>query len=258
MTGNGREARPPTRGGRGARTGRRLPEDVHRSFGPIDPETTADAAPGADEGDAGAAAGGRETRFVSWQDLERVADEAADIDAIVRSELAAVGEPEAREQLAARPRRAPKRRGPSASRIVAIAAISVAAVTVAAFLTTRTAHQQPRARATSAVSSTPSAVATQTPTGSPTLVTPNGIVARLSFSAPCWVNAVADGRNVLVGTLTDGARTIRAKRSLLLTLGNAGGVDLVVNGSRITTGSTGQVVHLSYSFKGGELVQQPG
>lgn len=72
------------------------------------------------------------------------------------------------------------------------------------------------------------------------------------------VGAVADGRRVFVGTLADGTRTIRAKRTLLLTLGNAAGVDLLVDGRRVSTGVAGEVVHLSFALEGGSVSQLTG
>jgi hypothetical protein len=55
--------------------------------------------------------------------------------------------------------------------------------------------------------------------------------------------------------LTEGTRTFDADRTLDLTLGNAGGVQLVVNGRPISTGSAGEVVHVSFALRRGQVVQ---
>jgi hypothetical protein len=45
------------------------------------------------------------------------------------------------------------------------------------------------------------------------------------------------------------------RTGLLLTLGNAGGVDLVVNGRPVGTGAAGEVVRLSFTLEGGEVTE---
>src|SRR5207245_6475023 len=68
------------------------------------------------------------------------------------------------------------------------------------------------------------------PTGKPTPAIPQGVQAMLDITAPCWVQATADGRVVVFQTLPAG-RSVRlhAKNTLILVIGNAGGVRLVVN-----------------------------
>jgi len=254
MAGNGRKARSPGRGPHGPRI-----SHGRVSGGTQKQSPSADAGVernGLDEADQtiGAADEGRETKFVSWQDLERVADEAADIDAVVRSELAAVGERRAVDDEAFTDSVRPPRRREHPGGVFLV--VLVAAAFATAFLIVRNTSEQPPPRAASPNSPTRSAVpTTQPPSHSPATVPAGSIAARLSFSARCWVDAVADGRTVLVGTLTDGSRTIRAKRTLLLTLGNAGGVDLLVNGHRVTTGAAGEVAHLSFALKGGKVTE---
>jgi uncharacterized protein DUF4115 len=46
---------------------------------------------------------------------------------------------------------------------------------------------------------------------------------------------------------------LRADRRLELTLGNAGGVRLIVNGKRIATGTTADVVDLSLVLRGNDV-----
>jgi transcriptional regulator with XRE-family HTH domain len=83
--------------------------------------------------------------------------------------------------------------------------------------------------------------------------------AVLLVSARSWVEAIADGRTVVRRTLAEGERmTLRAQRVLLLTLGNAGGVSLRVNGDPVPTGGPGEVVHVTFHLRDGELVSRPG
>jgi hypothetical protein len=203
----------------------------------------------------------RGTRFVSWTELERIADEAADIDSIVRSELQRLDHPEPLQEsqaftdVPAEPVRR-RRRGTGFFLILALAVI------VATGLGT-VASRYLRADPIASTEPSPSVGAGTTgpATPSPSPPTPPNVVktirARLSIIAPAWVRAIADGDLVFTGTLTGGARTFRAHRSLLIRLGNAGGVHLVVNGRPVTTGSPGEVVDLSFVLKQGRLAQLP-
>ena len=91
------------------------------------------------------------------------------------------------------------------------------------------------------------------PSAAPTVV---GIHAVLRITERCWVEATKDGRLALAETLEPG-RTVRlrANRTLDLTLGNAAGAILTVNGRRIATGGRGAVVDLSFSWRHGGLLQ---
>lgn len=86
---------------------------------------------------------------------------------------------------------------------------------------------------------------------------PTGIRSVLSITAPSWVRAAVDGRVVIAGKTLPPGRVVRLNggRRLDLTLGNAGGVRLVVNGERIATGGSGDVVRLSFVWRGGRLVR---
>ena len=70
----------------------------------------------------------------------------------------------------------------------------------------------------------------------------------------CWILVVADGRTVFKGTLLPGqSRLLRARQTLALTLGNAAGVNLLMGGKQIPTGTTGQVIHLTMSLQHGRV-----
>ena len=91
------------------------------------------------------------------------------------------------------------------------------------------------------------------PSAAPTVV---GVHAVMRITERCWVKATKDGRLALAETLEPG-RTVRlrANRTLELTLGNAAGAILTVNGRRIATGGRGAVVDLSFSWRHGGLLQ---
>jgi cytoskeletal protein RodZ len=97
------------------------------------------------------------------------------------------------------------------------------------------------------------ATATRAPGAAPTVV---GIHVVLRFTGRCWVEATTDGRRELAEALEPG-RTVRlrADRTLDLTLGNAAGAILTVNGRRIATGGQGVVIDLSFSWRHGELFE---
>lgn len=174
MAGNRRKAGSRTRGSHEPPVGRaRVPRGAGK-FPTVDPGVERQGFDEADQTDA-AADDGREARFVSWQDLERVADEAADIDSIVRSELQAIGERRAVDEEAFAGKVRPPRRGLPGGTFVAVL---VAAAIVAGFLFVRNPGERPRARAKSSIPpTTPAAPAMQPPSHSPPVVAPKAIVA---------------------------------------------------------------------------------
>jgi cytoskeleton protein RodZ len=105
----------------------------------------------------------------------------------------------------------------------------------------------------------PSATATTpapgpSPKASSTPVHYNGIQAILKFSAPCWVRASVDGKLRQARTyVAKSSVSFRSSRTLELVLGNAGGVNLRINGKRIRTGADGQVVTLFFAWRDGHL-----
>lgn len=91
------------------------------------------------------------------------------------------------------------------------------------------------------------AVAESTPAPTPRLVR----TMTLRLSAPSWVRIVVDGDNVMEGTFPQGTvRTFHGKKATIR-IGNAGGVDLDVNGKDLgKLGSSGDVVERSLSLAG--------
>jgi cytoskeletal protein RodZ len=95
---------------------------------------------------------------------------------------------------------------------------------------------------------------TPSPSSSPISVSkPHGMRAILTFSQPCWVSATADGKVLAERTFIAGVSVrLRARRTLTLRLGNAGGVDLRINGKRYPPGSG--VVSLAFDLRNGRVV----
>jgi hypothetical protein len=105
--------------------------------------------------------------------------------------------------------------------------------------------------ASSRLDATPPATSNQPPAQEATV---HGIRAAVHVTGRCWIEAISDGTTTFSATKQAGAVVrLRAHRRLELTLGNAGEVDLIVNGKRIATESPTQVVHLLFVLRGNEV-----
>jgi hypothetical protein len=84
----------------------------------------------------------------------------------------------------------------------------------------------------------------------------HGIQVVLRVTDRCWVEATGDGSTVFTPhTLTAGQSVkLRAHHTLVIRLGNAGGVMITVNGHHMTAGGPGQVVDLSFAWRNGRVV----
>ena len=93
---------------------------------------------------------------------------------------------------------------------------------------------------------TPAPGPTTTPEPSPTPIT--GLLVEARLIDRSWVQVWADGRPVLAQTLPSGTtRSFSADQSLRMRVGNAGGVDITVNGvHQGRLGSIGQVLDASW------------
>ena len=81
------------------------------------------------------------------------------------------------------------------------------------------------------------------------------IKAVATMATPSWIEAQADGDTIYRQTAGPGTTlTFKADRVLELTLGNAGGVALAVNGRRHPTGLAGAVAHLAFEVRDGRLL----
>ncbi|MHB0857540.1 MAG: helix-turn-helix domain-containing protein [Anaerolineae bacterium] len=97
--------------------------------------------------------------------------------------------------------------------------------------------------------------ATRTPTMAPTATADpalvGAIVVEAEFSAPTYVDVLADGERLYVGTLTEGDRQIwTAESTISLRVGNAGGLSLTVNGVEVPPlGASGEVIDVQYDLE---------
>ncbi len=73
---------------------------------------------------------------------------------------------------------------------------------------------------------------------------PNGVALVLQFDEPSWIEISADGEKVFGGTISAGvSRTFEARKTFSITLGNAGGVRVSIDGRPLAPlGRSGQVV----------------
>lgn len=99
-------------------------------------------------------------------------------------------------------------------------------------------------------SASPTASAEATPSDEPTVSTGTGVEVVITASrAKSWLFVSdASGRTLFSGQISAGAtKTFSSDASLNMKIGNAGGVDLVVNGKKINSiGADGEVVSVSY------------
>jgi cytoskeleton protein RodZ len=110
---------------------------------------------------------------------------------------------------------------------------------------------------TAAPAPTQTGPASPTPAPSPSPSPATGLSGILRVTDRSWVSISVDGENVIRETV-DPPRslTLEADRLLEVTLGNAGGVRLRLNGELVPTGDPGEVVSLSFAFRDGQVVQE--
>ncbi len=99
---------------------------------------------------------------------------------------------------------------------------------------------------TAAVAASPS------PITSPTLVASEGVVLQLTVTEQCWVEVTLDGINNFRGMLNTGdEQSWQARREIILLMGNAGGVQITVNGQFLgALGDRQQVVEFAWGPEG--------
>lgn len=112
----------------------------------------------------------------------------------------------------------------------------------------------PQAAATTAVDLKPAATSAAAP-GTPA-APPGAVHVELTASEPVWVRAVSDGKYVFAGTMeANQTRTVDASQSVDLRLGNAGGVNIVLNGKPLgPAGPKGQVRNIQITTGGFQTV----
>lgn len=99
---------------------------------------------------------------------------------------------------------------------------------------------------------------TESPTPSTTLESVIGVTVSITVTEESWVEVTLDGLNDFRGLLNAGeGRTWQARREIILRLGNAGGVQVTVNGEFLgTLGERQQVVEFAWGPEG-EVTPEP-
>jgi cytoskeletal protein RodZ len=134
---------------------------------------------------------------------------------------------------------------------------TVAAATKAPAASAEPAVATPQRTATPATSARP----TRTPSPSPTRGSPvyTGVFVELYFLDKSWLQVAADGVRQFQGELLAGERrSWYGKNSVELRIGNAGGVQVTVNGQNLgTLGAVGEVVDRVFETAGTSLTTTP-
>lgn len=150
--------------------------------------------------------------------------------------------------------------------VTALSVIALVTIAVVSFVSA--GNRAPAIRSLAEVPTTPPGV---TSTPGPAAISPaakeragerqpapgfEGITAVISITERSWIQATVDGRVRPGRTLETGEQLrVRAERRLALVLGNAGGVELRVNGKSVRTGGSGEVVNLSFRVKDGRILR---
>jgi cytoskeleton protein RodZ len=117
----------------------------------------------------------------------------------------------------------------------------------------------PRENETSRTAAPPAsaAVPQPAPTGAP--AAPGPVHVEITAIEPVWVRATTDGKYAFSGTINvNQTRTLDAHESILLRLGNAGGVTILLNGKPIgDIGPRGQVKTVQFTSGGFQIVAAP-
>jgi cytoskeleton protein RodZ len=89
---------------------------------------------------------------------------------------------------------------------------------------------------------------------------PNASVhVAVTAEEPAWISARSDGKNLFSGTLeTNETRTLEGNGTVTVRIGNAGGVDITLNGRKIgPIGSKGQTRTIQFTSGGFQIVAAP-
>jgi len=76
-----------------------------------------------------------------------------------------------------------------------------------------------------------------------------GIIIQLVCNQECWTRVIADGEEQFANTLRPGdKKTFKAKDSIRIKMGNAGGIDIFYNGEKLPPiGKNGEVVEKEFT-----------
>jgi cytoskeletal protein RodZ len=153
------------------------------------------------------------------------------------------------EPVPATPHAAPVSRTRPLPVAIALAALAVLVIAVLAWRQLRPAPQPPRVEAppttVAAPPTFPSDRVFPPPTATPTaaLAATEGLVLDLTAKEACWVAVQADGVRVIDRVLAQGeTQRLNAHREIVLSVGNAGGIEFRINGRNgVALGKDGEV-----------------
>jgi hypothetical protein len=97
-----------------------------------------------------------------------------------------------------------------------------------------------------------------TSSAAPTPSANGQIQLAINATEPVWVTATADGKTVIAETMSPGtSKTIAAEKQLRLTLGNAGGVEITLNGKKLEpVGPKGAVRTVDFTPWGAQVLSR--
>ena len=192
-------------------------------------------------------------KMVTWADIEAFAEAATDIGPQIRTELARYHLPRPELEPLITPISTPRKWPDRVMVAVGVGAVIALGLFRLTHGSTGAGPVHPSSLAPSGVSSVAPSGSSHRSAGRP--APRPGLTATLRLTSRCWLRASADGRVIRQETLPAGQRvTFHAKKRLELVLGNAGGVTLRVNGKLMPTGSPGQVVHLAFTWRHGQVI----
>lgn len=94
--------------------------------------------------------------------------------------------------------------------------------------------------------------APEQPAPPPAATNQSGVTVELEATARCWLSVTVDGKNTFTGTMIAGdKKSFNGKKSVVLNVGNSGGVKITVNGQlQPALGATGE--HKIKEYKAGQ------
>jgi cytoskeleton protein RodZ len=116
----------------------------------------------------------------------------------------------------------------------------------------------PATQVPSASPRNPATVVPKTPAETTSLPVPGEFVVLIQAREDSWTTITADGRTVYSGNLSAGdQRAIRGRKEVIVKAGNAGGIDLHFNGTKLNSlGESGQVRTITFG-PGGVIPNRP-
>jgi hypothetical protein len=106
---------------------------------------------------------------------------------------------------------------------------------------------------------TPPPTPTNTPTPTPTPRIYRGVEVEMNIIERTWLKVIVDGEDVYEGVLEAGEKRIwKGEESVFIRCGNAGGVEVTVNGEPLgPLGGRGEVVEVEWRAEGVEVPSTP-